>query len=354
MKKLYSLLILFVLLPFLGFSNNDDTVISKQKTIKKTYIVNSNAGIDIENKYGNITVSTWDEDKIDLDITIKVTGGNENWVNERLNSIDIDITALKSLVSAITKLGNSTIKSGGSSNSFEINYVIKIPKNGTVKLDNKYGNITTLTLESTTDISCKYGKVTLGKLNGSSNRIHIEYCQNSTIDYIKNGTLEAHYSGLKINDSGNLNLDTNYTDLVISESNNIKYDCNYGNFKLQKISSFSGSGNYVTVNIAEISNSVNLSTNYSKINISTITDKANNVNINSTYSDVALGYDTNYSFDFDINTKYGNIKSDNSLDVSVSESKSTSKRISGYNKKKGQNKVIVNSNYGSVSLIKKQ
>lgn len=354
MKKLYSLLILFVLLPFLGFSNNDDTVISKQKTIKKTYIVNSNAGIDIENKYGNITVSTWDEDKIDLDITIKVTGGNENWVNERLNSIDIDITALKSLVSAITKLGNSTIKSGGSSNSFEINYVIKIPKNGTVKLDNKYGNITTLTLESTTDISCKYGKVTLGKLNGSSNRIHIEYCQNSTIDYIKNGTLEARYSGLKINDSGNLNLDTNYTDLVISESNNIKYDCNYGNFKLQKISSFSGSGNYVTVNIAEISNSVNLSTNYSKINISTITDKANNVNINSTYSDVALGYDTNYSFDFDINTKYGNIKSDNSLDVSVSESKSTSKRISGYNKKKGQNKVIVNSNYGSVSLIKKQ
>lgn len=354
MKKLYSLLILFVLFPFLGFSNNDDTVISKQKTIKKTYIVNSNAGIDIENKYGNITVSTWDEDKIDLDITIKVTGGNENWVNERLNSIDIDITALKSLVSAITKLGNSTIKSGGSSNSFEINYVIKIPKNGTVKLDNKYGNITTLTLESTTDISCKYGKVTLGKLNGSSNRIHIEYCQNSTIDYIKNGTLEARYSGLKINDSGNLNLDTNYTDLVISESNNIKYDCNYGNFKLQKISSFSGSGNYVTVNIAEISNSVNLSTNYSKINISTITDKANNVNINSTYSDVALGYDTNYSFDFDINTKYGNIKSDNSLDVSVSESKSTSKRISGYNKKKGQNKVIVNSNYGSVSLIKKQ
>jgi len=354
MKKLYSLLILFVLLPFLGFSNNDDTVISKQKTIKKTYIVNSNAGIDIENKYGNITVSTWDEDKIDLDITIKVTGGNENWVNERLNSIDVDITALKSLVSAITKLGNSSIKSGGSSNSFEINYVIKIPKNGTVKLDNKYGNITTLTLESTTDISCKYGKVTLGKLNGSSNRIHIEYCQNSTIDYIKNGTLEARYSGLKINDSGNLNLDTNYTDLVISESNNIKYDCNYGNFKLQKISSFSGSGNYVTVNIAEISNSVNLSTNYSKINISTITDKANNVNINSTYSDVALGYDTNYSFDFDINTKYGNIKSDNSLDVSVSESKSTSKRISGYNKKKGQNKVIVNSNYGSVSLIKKQ
>ncbi len=74
MKKHYKILILFILIPFLGFSN-DDTYISKQKSIKKTYIVNSNAGIDIDNKYGSISVSTWDEDKIDIDITIKVTGG---------------------------------------------------------------------------------------------------------------------------------------------------------------------------------------------------------------------------------------------------------------------------------------
>ena len=353
MKKYYNILILFILIPFLGFSN-DDTFISKQKSIKKTYIVNSNAGIDIDNKYGNITVLVWDEDKIDLDITIKVTGGNENWVNEKLNSIDIDITALKSMVTAITKIGSSSLKGKGSSNSFEINYVIKIPKNGTVKLNNKYGNITALTLGSTTDISCRYGKITLGKLEGTSNRIKIEYCQNSAIDYIKNGIIQAYYSGLKINDSGSLILDTNYTDLVISDGQTVKYDCNYGNFKFQKINSLSGSGNYLTINVSEISNNINIDANYSKINVGVITEKANNVNINTGYSDVYLGYDTNYTFDFDINIKYGNIKKDNSLDISLTESKSTSKKISGYNKRKGQNKVIVNSNYGNVSLIKKQ
>jgi hypothetical protein len=353
MKKHYKILILFILIPFMGFSN-DDTFISKQKSIKKTYIVNPNAGIDIDNKYGNVSVSTWDEDKIDFDITIKVTGPNETWVNERLNGIDVDITALKSMVTAITKLGSSSIKSKGSNNSFEINYVIKIPKNGTVKLMNKYGNISILTLEGASDITCKYGKVTVGKLNNTNNRFQIEYCQNSTIDYIKNGTIEARYSGLKINDSGNLNLDTNYTDLIVSDGQNIKYDCNYGTLKFQKLNSFSGSGNYLTISIAEISNSINVDANYSKINVSTITSKANNVNINSGYTDVYLGYDTNYVFDFDINTKYGNIKNDNSLDISVTESKNTSKRISGFNKKKGQNKVSINSNYGNVTLVKKQ
>lgn len=352
MKKHYNILILFILIPFLGFSN-DDTFISKEKNIKKTYIVNSNAGIDIDNKYGNIIVSTWDENKIDLDITIKVSGGNENWVNERLNSIDVDINALKSMVSAITNIGNSSLKSRGSSNSFEINYVIKIPKNGTVKLNNKYGNITTLTLESTTDISCKYGKIILGKLNGDSNRIEIGYSQNSSIDYIKSGNIEARYSGIKINESGNLNVDANYTDVSLQEGQNIKCKGNYGSFKFQKINSLVGSSNYVTISIAEVLNNLNIDATYSKINVESMSEKSKNVNINTGYTNIALGYDANYSFDFDINTRYGSIKNDSSLEVLVSEIKSNTKRISGYNKKKGQNKVIINSSYGNIILTKR-
>jgi len=352
MKKHYNLLILFILIPLLGFSN-DDNYISKQKSIKKTYIVNSNAGIDITNKYGNITVSTWDEDKIDLDITIKVTGGNENWVNEKLNSIDVDITALKSLVTAVTNIGSSSFKSKGSSNSFEINYVIKIPKNGSVKLENRYGNITTLNLESTTDISCKYGKINLGRLNGSNNTIHIEYCQSSVIDYIKNSNIEARYSNLKINESGNINLDANYSDLIVGESQNIKYDCNYGTIKFQKVNSFSGSGNYLTIQVSELSSNLTSDITYSKLSVGTINDKAGNVNINSSYSDISLGYTLNYAFDFDIATRYGSIKTGDDLEISVSESKSSTKNISGYHKRKGQNKIQVTSSYGNVSLIKK-
>lgn len=352
MKKHYKIAILFLLIPFLGFSN-DDTFISKQKSIKKTYIVNSNAGIDIDNKYGNISVSTWDEDKIDLDITIKVTGGNEKWVDEKLNSIDVNITALKSMVTAVTQLGNSSMKSKGSSNSFEINYVIKIPKNGSVKLMNKYGNISTLTIEGATNIACKYGKVTLGRLNNASNRLQIDYCQNSSIDFVKSATIEARYSGLKINDSGNVTLDANYTDVTIGQAQNIKYDSNYGNLKFEKVNSITGAGNYLTIGISELSNSLSIDATYSKLNVSNITSNANNINISTGYTDVSLGYDPNYAFDFDINTRYGGIKADNSLDISVSETKNTSKRISGSNKKKGQNTININSNYGNVTLIKK-
>ena len=85
MKKQFKLILLFVLIPFLGFSNGDDFTYSKQKNIKKAYFVNSDAGVNIDNSYGNIVVTTWDEDKIELDIVIKVSGDSEKWVNQKLN-----------------------------------------------------------------------------------------------------------------------------------------------------------------------------------------------------------------------------------------------------------------------------
>lgn len=353
MKKHYNILILLFILPFLGFAN-DDAYISKQKVVKKTYIVNSDAGIDIDNKYGNISVTTWNEDKIDIEVNIKVSGNNEDWVNEKLNSIDITITALKSMVSASTNIGKSSLKSRGSSNSFEINYTIKIPKNGTVKLNNRYGNITTGDLAATADIFCKYGKINLGRLNGDANTVHIEYCKNSNIEHIKDGNIEARYSNLKINDAGKISLNTSYTDITMGESQILKYACNYGTFKFQKAGSVSGAGNYLNVSIDEILNNLNVSLNYGNLTIGAINQNANNLTVNAGYSDVSMKYDSNYAFDFDISTRYSGIKTDSSMQIAINEEKSNSKKVSGFYKKKNQNKVVLTSNYGNITLVKKQ
>ena len=100
--------------------------IRKEKTINKTYLVNPNAGVMIKNKYGNIYVTTWNEDKIALEIAIKVSGKSEDKVDKKLNSISIDINPLKNMVYAKTVFGESP----GNNISIEVNYTIKIPKKG--------------------------------------------------------------------------------------------------------------------------------------------------------------------------------------------------------------------------------
>lgn len=352
MKKQFKILILTLLIPFLGISNTANSAITKQKTIKKTYIVNADAGITIDNKYGNITVSTWDEDKIDLDILIKVSGKSENWVNERINSIAININALKSMVTAKTEIGNSN-NSSNKNNSFEINYVIKIPKNGTVKLNNKYGNIVVLNAESTTDIFCKYGKVALGKLNGTKNNLQIEYCDNSSIDFIKTGTITTKYSDLKIGNSDKINLTSDYTDVTIENVDLLKYTSKYGTIKINSVKTLDAISNYLTLKINELTGQFITTAKYSQIAITSITPKAANITISSSYTDIALGFQPNYAFDFSINTNYGNFKYGSELQINSKEETNNSKVYEGFYKKQGANTVAITAKYGNVSLLKK-
>jgi len=354
MKKQYNILLLVLLIPFFGFANGDDFTYSKQKNINKTYIVNSDAGINIDNSYGAIFVTTWDEDKIGIDVLIKVSGDNEKWVNQKLEGIDVNFIALKSMITAKTVFENVNNKSNGRSNSFEINYTIKIPKNGTVKLTNKYGNISTTDLYSTTDINCKYGKINLGRLNGNSNTIQMAYCSNSTVSFIKNGAIASRYSKLKLDEVTKLELVSDYSEIEINDSNDVRYNSKYGSVKINKVNSLDASGNYLTIEIGSILNQLKLNTKYSNVSIDSINAKANNVTIIAGYTGLDIGFQTNYAFDFDVTVKYADFKYNNDLEVNSKEETNYSKKFSGFYKKKGVNKVTIISDYGNVNLSKKQ
>lgn len=353
MNKFYKFYLFLLLLPASGYSNCFDITFIKTKNIKKAYYVNSDAGINIDNSYGNITLTTWDEDKIELDINIKVSGTNEAWVNQRINEIDVDINALKQLVSAKTILGNTNYKAIGDNNSFEINYTIKIPKKGGVTVRNKYGSIFTNDLWSTTDLYCKYGKIATGNLYGGKNTIQIEYCPGSTIQYINYGAITARYSGLRIDSFSRIDLLSDYTDVNLLDGDVIKYSSKYGTLISEKTKSVEGTANYMTLKFGEINDAFKLTAKYCEITIDYLSAKANDLAINAGYSNIKVGYSNNFAFDFDINVRYANFKYENDLIFSDREETNYSKSFRGYFSKKGVNKVTIKSDYGNINLLKK-
>lgn len=352
MKKLYKTIIAFLLIPIIGFAN-DDAIITKQKNIKKAFIVNADAGVNITNSYGTVFVTTWDEDKIELDILIKVSGDSENWVNQRLNDITVDIIGLKSLVTAKTQIENNNYRSKGRNNSFEINYVVKIPKNGSVTVDNKYGNITTTDLFAPTTINCKYGKITMGRLNSSKNNITIEYCSNSSIAFLKNGNITGRYSGLEIESLSKIELLSDYTDTSIGEAGDVKYTSKYGTVKIKEVTILEGLGNYLTIKVGTLNNQLKLNTKYSSIDVGFVQPKANSIQINAGYTGIKVGFSPNYSFDFDVTLRYADFKYDNDFEFLTKAETNYTKNFNGYYKKKGVNNVVITSEYGNVTLTKK-
>jgi len=354
MKKSYNLLATFFLLliPTVLLANGIDLgKYSKQKTIKKAYIVNPDAGIDIKNSYGTVTVTTWDEGKIELDILIKVSGDSEDWVEKRLADIDVDIEALKSMVTAVTKIAKSG--GGGRNNSMEINYNIKIPKKGSVQVKNSYGSIITGDLSGNTNLSCEYGKIQLANLTGNSNVIRIDYCSKSIIESIRNATIDADYSGLTINEYNKILLKADYTNINFGNGSDLKYECSYGKLNLGKVNNLDGAGDYLSIYVTEVSGNLNIDTKYGKISVEGLSAKFNKVNIDSGYTSVNLGFDAAASFDFDVVTKYSNFNYPGGLEMTSKQETSSNKSYQGYYKKSGENKITVRSEYGNVNLSKK-
>ena len=102
----YKIFLYLLLVPFIsaGSTGINTTKISKEKTVKKSFNVSSNATLKVDNSFGNVNIITWDENRIEFNVSIKVSGNNGNKVQERLEGIDIEFSSSSNLVSAITKI----------------------------------------------------------------------------------------------------------------------------------------------------------------------------------------------------------------------------------------------------------
>ncbi|MEM0932711.1 MAG: hypothetical protein AAGJ12_09610, partial [Bacteroidota bacterium] len=102
------LLLIIIVLPLTLLAGNDKLggKYTKEKTIKKEYQVNSSALLKINNSYGNLNLTSWNEDRVVIEVQIKTNGNNEERVQERLDEIDVDFENSTNLVSARTVFGN--------------------------------------------------------------------------------------------------------------------------------------------------------------------------------------------------------------------------------------------------------
>ncbi|NMH29173.1 hypothetical protein [Flavobacterium silvaticum] len=347
MKLLFKILFIGVLVPQLLNANGDPGRYSKQKQIAKAFVVNPDAVTQIETKYGNIYVTTWNEDKIQLDISIKVSGDDEKWVTEKLNSIDVDIKALKNLVSAETKFGTTRVIKGTS--WFEINYTLHVPTQGGLKLQQKFGNIILPDLSATTKIELEFGNFESGNLTGPTD-LSLKYSDKAFIKSVRTCNLEAKYSKLTVESYDALKIDSGYSDIVAINGTNVKFNGNYGSISCENVEALAVDGNYLKINVGAMTGSCRIASDYSKIKISALKNDWGALAIDGNYSNSDIGFTPNRGFILQAEGNYSRFNLD---DIPNIPAKKTGNHVS-YNGsyKDGNAAIRVNGNYGSVKFHK--
>ncbi len=331
---------------------------TKEKTIKKEFTVNSDALFKVKNSYGNLNITSWNEDRVVIEVHIKTNGNNEEKVQNRLNEIDVDFENSASLVSARTMFGDRNNNWGwkwGKRNNVnvQVNYTVKIPVKNNINLNNDYGNIYLDRIDGHAKINCDYGKIDVGELRGRNNELRFDYTSRSTFHFINSGEIIADYSGFTIEKAGNLTVKADYTNAVINEMGDLEYSSDYGSIQVNEVENVNGNGDYIGVKLGTVHGNVSVTSDYGSLRISEMASDAGDVNIKTDYTGVKIGYDPSYYFDFEITTEYAGVSGKDDFEINISKEKSSEKYYKGYyGKENSGNTVTITSDYGGVTFYK--
>ncbi len=361
MKTLYYNILILLLVPLLSFANNDGGLkgkYTKEKNLNKEFSVSKSALLKISNDYGNIDITSWNEDRIVMNISIKVSGNNEEKVIKKLESIDVEFESSSELVSAKTIFNKNSgswwdkwTSGWGNNVNMKINYTVKVPVTNSVSLNNDYGSITLDKIEGNAKINCDYGQIIIGELLADDNYINIDYTNNSTIKYMKSGKINADYSDIDIENSDKVDINADYTQTKFGAVKQLNFNCDYGGLRIENGGSVYGDSDYVGIKIGSISDELSINSDYGSLGIRSLHSSFKNITIKTDYTSVDIGYNNDCNFDFNLRTSYGGIKVDEDITIQKKYVKDSKKDYQGYKGKSNSGSSInITSSYGGIKL----
>lgn len=295
----------------------NDQKIEKTKVISKSYPVDRNDKLRISNRYGKVTVNTWEKNEIKVDIEIKARATSESAAQQSLDRVHINESKQANLISFETVFDpvNSRLFSSGGNVQREVNYTVYMPSVNPLDLKNSYGNTQLPDLEGLVEFHGSYGNLNAGNLSGANNAISVKY-GGATIKSLRSGSLDIGYGSLNMVNAGTLDAGISYSH----------------------------------VKIDRVSGDINLNLRYSGgLRIDKIDATVKKVDIDASYSSMSLGFDPASDFNFDVSANYSAFSYNKALvTVTSSETSGNRKHYSGKYGKGSDASVTIHSNYGSI------
>jgi hypothetical protein len=329
------------------------------KEYHKEYSAGPNTTLDIDNKYGDVVIESWDKDQITIDVKVTVELPNQDKAQKLLDLIDVQFSDSKDLVTAKTVIDSkfSFTGWGGESKKFSINYNVKMPAASALTLSNKYGDTDIDQLNGIVNLDIKYGNLDAGKLLRENEKplssINLAYGK-ADIDEAGWVDLTVRYSGeFSIEKCQALLLDSKYSKLNIGEISSIVGNSKYDNLRIDKINNLVLDNGYCDVKIGELTKKLKYSGSYGSFEVETIPPGFEELNTDTRYIGVKLGINESANYELNARLSYGGLKYDEDNFRSQRRIvESNRSEISGVigGDENPESKVNVSSSYGSVRL----
>lgn len=298
MKKLaYSWAIIAVLGWLLGSAQAKDKGLDYEKSrkISKSYDVQPNVKLDIENSFGRVHINTWDQNKITVDIEIIARMHNESRAQDLLDRIDIAIDESSSVISFETKLGNLKNRDR---EEFEINYKVNMPKRNPLRLKNSFGGNYLGDLAGDNEIKISYGDLRFENLTGTSD-IKISFSDGS-IRSMRKGEIEIKYSDVEIGEIGMARFEQGFSDVEIEKAGTLDFTSKYGDVEIGVVQGIRGYVGYSEFSLGRLEVEMDMETSYSgNFTIDEVANDFSEILLEGKFGDFRISFEEGANFSFD-------------------------------------------------------
>ena len=309
---------------------NSGAVSEKVKSYTKSYPMDANDKLHIDNKFGRISINTWNKPEVRVEVNIKSYADNDQTAQKMIDAISISDNKSGDVVSFSTSFGSSNsiwnelFNNRNDHHKAEVNYTVYMPSKNALDIANRYGNTEIPDFDGRVSLDCSYGNIDAKALMHSDNQIRVRY--------------------------GSANIDAlSSADVSVS----------YGSFDVGSADELNGEFRYSSARMGKIKTAVNINAHYAgSVNIDDLDKNFRSFSYSSNYSNLRVGVNNASNANFDVTVRYGDFNY-GSLPVEITEKTPSdesrgwkpTKNFKGHIGKGSSDRTInVSSSYGGVKF----
>lgn len=354
MKKwTFNALLLFLILNTVG----GYAQVEKTKKISKSYSVNANTALNIDNKFGKVHINTNSGNTIKVDVTMVGRAAKDARAQNILDQLQVEVVEGNEISfrsSIISSIHSTRRWKKNDARAFEINYLISMPKNVKLKVRNKYGDVFLGDFSGELDLYVAHGNFKASKMINPQDKVIKVAFGTADIDQVERGNLTIAHGTLKIDNGKKLKVKNSFAAMEIKTVNDLNIASKHGRIDLVQVDNLSGSSSSDKVNIGLLNNNCILNLKYAKgFSVGKVNKNFQKIDIDGRFSAMEFRFEDGASFNYEVNTQFAKLKSvlRQKMKIRKQIEKTDGSYYEGkYGNGSAKSKVTIKSKYGSVRI----
>ncbi len=321
-----------------------------EKTAEETFSASKSTILDVDSKFGNVEVLSWENDEVFIEALMWVESKRESYAQELLDNMDVEIFVEENRIVARSVFADNM--SNRNDTRFRIDFTISVPEYINFELSSKYGSAFIESISGHADIAVAYGNLKIQELTRGNekplNRVKLAYSSGNLEEasWIKT---ELAYSKLTIEEARAIMMLTKYSSVNIEEGSSLVIESKYDTYKVSELTNFLGELKYGNLSIGELSKKLDISSKYTSVKIDEIGSNFESIKIDNQRGGYKLTIDDGASFTINGQASRGDI-SVSGVENLNQKVENTERYISGKHGANPTSSVLISVKDGSVDV----